>query len=169
MFQREWGQTKIKDNRFPDPGSGKGQGQVPSFSGSHVHPLKARKQRTRTMLLNGWNSVLHLLCVHLRRTIEILPFSEPTGEENHASKYQPALPLVRQSSLGLHSPSAQQLWLPFWDAALPAGRAGWWEATPCQADMNTGAVTAWLLIQLAGRCLLTWRCPPKSLFHLCGE
>lgn len=84
MFQREWCQMKIRDNHFPDAGSGKGQDQVPGFSGSLVHLSKARKQSTCTVLPNGWNSTLHLFCVHLRRTTEILPFSGPAGEENNA-------------------------------------------------------------------------------------
>lgn len=75
---------KRKDNHFPDPGSWKGQDQVPGFSGSHVHLSKARKQRACTMLPNGWSSILHLFCVYLCRTTENSPSSEPAGAENNA-------------------------------------------------------------------------------------
>lgn len=49
-----------------------------------VYLSKARKQRARTVLPNGWNRILHLFCVHLHRTTENSPFSEPAGEENNA-------------------------------------------------------------------------------------
>lgn len=147
---------KRKDNHFPDPGSWKGQDQVPGFSGSHVHLSKARKQRACTMLPNGWSSILHLFCVYLCRTTEnSLERTSWRGKQcSKPSKYQPALPLPRRGShQWLRSPSAPQLRPPLQDAPLSAGRAGWWEATPCQPAMAIRAVTAQLPLQPAARCL----------------
>lgn len=82
VFQREWHQTKIKDNNIPAPGFRKDQKQILGFSGGHICLSKERKQRACTVLPSG-QSILHILYVHLNRITVNSHFPEPAGEQNN--------------------------------------------------------------------------------------
>lgn len=162
VFQREWHQ--IKDNNISDPENARSR----SWASQAV-----------TSTCPKWESKGHVQCyqvaaVFSRYCVFIwigswwihtsLNLSWRAKQCSKPSKHQPALPSVLQGSLPwLHSLSALELWLPFQDASLPVGRAGWQEATPCQADMNISTVAVQLPLQLMQRC------QPMSLFHLYSE
>lgn len=164
VFQREWHQIKIKDNNITGPGFRKGQEQILGFLGGHIYLFKVRNQRVCTVLPSG-QSIFHILCVHLNRITVNSHFPEPAGEQNNALNQENTnllfLQCCRAHSHGftacLHYGCES-----FQDASLPMGKAGWQEATPSQADMNTR-------LSVQPPLQLMQRSQPVSLFHLYSE